>query len=508
MKTIKEIRNIYEVVRGATRAPIEILRVGDLIGETLTYLLRQIRIELELDGISPWQPTFDLISGLRWHWSQSPGEIRLNLRFGEFLESLERDILRLELMSSNAERIQSVRQLVDKLRSETTAPMAEVLADYLKDGVGTNIAVVLPRNYLVEQYRANLRSAFPGTQILGRTEVKGITPVDQIIYLGAPVLFGSGAWRSPRSEEQVFIMPSWISKPSLPSSELQVAFMNPYTRAVVHRETGTLDLETAGQGDDEVGADFYLEGPRARATEDDSVPLHVDEVWAREVTLSGGHSTLLDVEGEQVRTIDPQGRLGERVKLTDVEEVNVGTYLVVREGASDSDILRELTLQKLGSNGASTLNLHSQWKSLLSLQLRRHGERWVRSRLLHAGMRTIPRVEAWSLDGTFGPRSDTDFKLLMQWLGLDPGDFLDARNQLRSAQSKTTQGIRRQLEAKLSQADMQVLLVQGSLRMNSEISGLASMLACEVLAVSPNVFRVKKHECRSLKLESRYLWLE
>lgn len=505
MKSLREIQDIYAVIRKARSCPVNIVSVPDSVGERLTRLVQQMRAEIRDENISTWRESLDLLCGIRWHWSLSPGSIHLNQRMQEMLKRLHLELEVLTLRSANVRRIEEVRNVSRILQSNPLSPMAEILQEYLLDGAQMDIGIVLPRNYLAEQYRENMTFNFPGMRLMGRHEVQNTAPLDQLIFLGSPQLFGQSAWEAPRAEEQVFILPSWIAKSSLPASALQDAFMNPYRRLVRHTTTGKFASEVAENPQLMIGLSAESE-PRNTARED-SAPLYVDEVWARQITLASGHRTMLDIDGEQVRTIDPWAEPGQRVRLTDVEEVHAGSYLVLRIGVSESDVLRDLTLANLGNDSTSLLEAHSLWKSRLSTQLCRHGERWVRKKLLQQGMRTMPRVEAWSLESTFGPRADDDFGLLMTWLGLEPRRFLAARDRLRSVQSKTTHAIRSDLEAKLSHGDMHVLTTHGALRINAEIDGLAPMLASEVLAVAASVKRIKKNESRVLK-EARSKWQE
>lgn len=507
MRTLGEIQDIYAVTEQASSCPVEIISVADSLGERLTFLVKEMRSEINDESISPWHESYDLISGIRWHWSLSPGSVHLNLRMREMLEGLQCELEVLQLRSANTQRFEETHSISRLLQSSNMSPMAEILQEYLLDGAGMDIGIVLPRNYLAEQYREHMSSSFPGIRMMGRNDVKNTAPCEQLIFLGSPQLFGNSAWQAPRAEEQVFITPSWIGKSSLPTSELQDEFMHPYRRLVRHKTAGNFTPKIVEDPRFMIGlsADAV---PGNTPTREDTVPLHVDEVWARQVTLASGHRTMLDIEGEQVRTIDPSAEPGQRVKLTDVEEVLAGSYLVLRIGVSESDVLRDLILANLGEDSASILDTHSLWKSKLSTQLGRHGERWVRRKLLQSGMRTMPRVEAWTLESTFGPRADDDFRLLMTWLDLEPRRFLEARGRLRSAQGKTTHAIRSGLEAKLSQGDMQTLSTRGALRIDAEIDGLAGMLASEVLAVSAGVKKIKKHESRVLKEERRFKWQE
>lgn len=506
MKTLKEIRDIYKVVKKASTSPVEIVSVTDNVGEQLTLLLRKIRSEIEPFTDSFWDEALALLAGIRWHWSLSPGSPLLNQRLQEMLQSIAVQLEVLRLRGAKAEHLEAIQELIELVRCAPLSPMAEVLQEYLFDGTGMDVGLVLPRRYLAEQYRDSVSSVFPETRLLGRDDVQDTPPVEQLLFMGSPQLFGEHAWQAPRAEEQVFVVPNWIAKTGLPVSPLQNLYINPYRRVVKHSAASQLPKITEDPLS-MMGFSAYT-GPGETPANQDSGPLGVDEVWARQVTLADGRSTMLDVEGEQVRTLDPWAEPGQRVKLTDVEEVQTGSYLVLRVGASETDALRDLTVAHLGGDSASVLAAHSLWKSKLSTQLRRHGERWVRRKLLEFGMQTLPRVEAWCLASTFGPRADDDFALLMIWLDLSPHRFLQARSQLRSAQSIVTHAIRTDMETRLSGGDMQKLVSQGTLEIEAETEGVAGMLAGEVVAVSSELKRVRKHQLRVLETGRRLKWQE
>src|SRR5205814_7139352 len=99
------------------------------------------------------------------------------------------------------------------------------------------------------------------------------------------------------------------------------------------------------------------------------LPTSEDEVNARQVLLCGGLSIMLDLEGDSIRTLDPNRPAGHRVEMRDVATVGPGTYLVLREGQTESGPLYTRALARLATQAESVEKSQSGWKAALRQQL-------------------------------------------------------------------------------------------------------------------------------------------
>src|SRR5439155_22939541 len=132
-----------------------------------------------------------------------------------------------------------------------------------------------------------------------------------------------------------------------------------------------------------------------------------------------------------IRSLDPARPTGQRVEHSDVSAVTVGSYLVLREGVTQSAMLYERAIELLGSRGPHVSQSQQEWKSALQGRLEQMGTSAVIRALERAGVKRADRAPAWTATTLARPQDDQDFELLLDWLGLPRRPYFDPATALR-----------------------------------------------------------------------------
>jgi hypothetical protein len=343
--------------------------------------------------------------------------------------------------------------------------------------------------------------------------------------VGPPRFFGLSLVTAPAAFSVSFLIPSWVRDRTIPVSVLS-GYLDEHggTMRIASRITADpADNDPAPapvpaeSAEDAAISEFFSE------TADDLLPQPFwaepkyahrepgsDEVAARKVLLSGSWAIWLDdADGERIRTVDPAAPGGERVIYVDVRSVQPGTYLLLRQGASEHDALREVANRLLGAQALAIDGTQRAWKEKLARRLAERGRARVEEELRRHGVRAASRAPAWAGPALIRPSSEDDFRLLLHWLGIADADLAIANaTRLRRAHHRAGSDIREKLEKAVEAADLAALERDGHLRLGISADGFRTMTAARVLAISPHTEIVSHHHARVLFRDGGALWLE
>jgi hypothetical protein len=216
----------------------------------------------------------------------------------------------------------------------------------------------------------------------------------------------------------------------------------------------------------------------------------------------------LDQDGGWIRILDPLQPAGDRVHLRDERTVAAGTFLILREGATESDALYARSIALLGPSASSVSDSQAAWKSALASKLRILGQHAVVKALECEGVRAASRAPFWTAPTVVRPQADSDFIRLLGWLGLNPEVVVPNANRLRKARSQAATRVREALEDALDRTDLDYLLSQGHVRLDLDLEGFAGIIATRVLAVSPHQHLVPRNDVRIASPDRTAKWLE
>src|SRR6266511_2534933 len=388
----------------------------------------------------------------------------------------------------------------DAVNSQAIRPLGEFLLQSLREAGGAGCVLVLSGSRAAAGARSWLSELEVAVPVVSDRERAGLEIHDKAYLVGAPPLFGPAVFGAPRGQGLAYLFPSWIQDRALPTADFSTyAEGSIKPRTCLHR----------------IGQEAFIP-ERLRNVEDQLIPDPVwrrtkprlpvgeDEVHARRVLLSGGLSIMLDLEGDWIRTLYPDQPAGQRVRMRDVATVDPGTFLVLREGQSESAPLYLRALTRLAAHAESVKKSQSRWKEAFRQQLQSRGAVAVVQQLRGLGVKAAAQASAWTAETLARPQSDADFAILLRWLGLPAEPYGQNASLLRRARSQAMADVREALEEALGDADMPGLERVGFLRLDLELEGFAGIIASRVLAISPYLDVVpRRSEEHTSELQSR-----
>jgi hypothetical protein len=504
MSRLAQIGELYRAAADIARGAVELRTVSDEAGARLDGALKRLIIRLRDEDPEVWQELMALARQLRWRLATNPApaafraddeELRVALatacqhrKLGtdHSTQALLNDLVRAADHACEEDRPTGVA-LLDCLAKSDPGTVLVVTASGRAQGATRDwfddLGIVIPV----------LRASF------GRhTEV-----ADHAYAIGWPSLFGPSLLTAPRARTITYVLPSWVRDRALPTTAFAAyaeGAIRPARKITTTGPEPVLD-EPADVVVDQLAPTLtWQRHEPARA-------LRSDEVLARKVLLGGGLAIMLDQDGEHIRSLDPAQPTGRRVEHGDVSAVTVGSYLVLREGVTQSAMLYERAIELLGSRGPHVSQSQQEWKSALQGRLDQMGTSAVIRALERAGVKRADRAPAWTAITLARPQDDQDFELLLGWLGLPRQPYFDLATALRRTRLRASQEIREILENALASADLAELECDGFLRIELDDPGFRGMIATRVLAISPELEPVSRHEIRLPRKDWQARWL-
>jgi hypothetical protein len=507
MTRLADIGNLYAASgsMGVAGGAIGLFAIADSAGERLDRAVRELGREVNLGTVDVLGELFAAVRRLRWRLATEPFPSEHDPSRAELFAGLANLTTRCRLMVGSETRwiLDDLLQGATAASGAATPPIGEFLLRSLREDVSGDCVVILSARRAAEGVRSWFRELDIAVPVLVDRERAGLEVHRAAYLIGAPPVFSPAVFGAPRARELAFLFPSWVQDRTLPMTEFSVdaiGSIRPRTRT--HK----------------IGDDAFIPD-RLRCVEDQlrpepawvrpkfRLPVGGDEVHARRVLLCGGLSIMLDLEGDTIRTLDPGRPVGGRVRMRDVEDVDSGTYLVLREGQTESEPLYARALARLAARADAVERSQTEWKSALRERLHVGSAEVTRS-LRALGVKAAAQAPAWTARTLARPNSDADFEILLRWLGVPLEPFREHANLVRRARSQAVVDVKEALEAALGDADMRELERVGFLRLDLELEGFAGIVATRVLALSPHLDVVPRSELRIPREDTRARWLE
>ena len=496
----------YEHAASLMASGVHVVAVGDVASARVDVATRRVLAAAREDTSGLWDNVLGATKALRWRLITQPQPLDFNMPLLQGALDVTEEASKVH-GALGARSKQVLETLVDAVARIGDAD--PILGGHLLDSLsstGVPNCVVLAANGSaaagLESWLGPLGFAVSSVAQL----IRSGRFYDQGFAVGPPRFFGAALVTAPMTKDLGYFVPDWFRDRSVPHSELAEGAAG---AVVVSARTITLG-ESSTQSDisDTPTDEEQLLPQVVWATPDAAArSLGAEDVLARQVKLSGGFAMMLD-DGERIRAVDPTQPGGARVTSVDIAAVRPGTYLLVREGLTERKALYDAALNLLGAQRELVESSQLQWKTGLAARLEERGRVLVVRELAAVGVQTLERVEAWIEPMLVRPRSDRDFQLLLQWLGIAIEPTFSLATDLRRKRAQATANITEQLEEGVGRADMSVLERDGHLFLELPTEGFRGMRAVRVLAVSPHVEVVSVHDVRILVKDRGAQWLE
>lgn len=482
---------------------VEVVAIGDPSGARFNAAVRRL-LALARDGSGTYLD--DLVGAaraLRWRRITQPQPVALNSSVQQLSTEVVKQAGRLRGAIGDQELLDELAAAAS-LVAVTDSEVGTTLLRSIKE-VGVDSCVVVAAS---KSAALGLREwlVHDGVLVLTAAELERDQPQwDQAYVVGPPRFFRSSLVTAPVTDGVSYLLPAWFGDRSIPRSvisayaegairvEARVFAEGDATEPAVALSTGLEDYNE------------YLPQPTWGSGRDGDREPSREEVEARKLLLSGNLAMWLD-DGERIRSLDPDQPVGERVTYTEVPAVRAGTYLLLRQGETERDVLYRAAIARL--DGAVVDRAQAAWKYKLAERIQWSSYRQVVEQLRDTGVRTADRARAWTDPNLIRPASDQDFERLLRWLDIPAQPTFGYATKLRKALYQVSAEIGKQLEAAVSAADLSELETTGHLSLDVTTAGFRGILATRVLAVSPFTEIVSRHDARVPFEDRSGQWLE
>lgn len=504
MSRIEALNRRYAASASLARHGVEIVVVGDPSGARLNVAARRLLTAVRDDGPGLWDDLVVAVKSLRWRRVTQPQPTEFNPGIKQGAEEVGLQARHLRGAVVNEDLLDELGAAAEEVAEIESAIGLSLLHSI--EGHESEACVVVAAN---RPARAGLEGWLSerGVLVLTAGELEREQPrVDRAYVVGPPRFFKSSLVTAPVSNEVSFLVPAWFGDRTVPRSAIA-----PYAEGAISIEGRLVAVGDTSESESQASAsevddDLVPEPLWGSPQSPDREPTST-EVEAQKVLLSGNLAIWLD-DGERIRALDPEQPVGERVIYTDVSAVRAGSYLLLRQGATERGALYQAALGQLGSHSETIDATQGVWKRRLAARLSELGYGEVVRRLRAAGVVTADRARAWTEPSLIRPHSDRDFERVLGWLGITTEPTFGYATRLRKALYQASADFREELETAVSGADLSILERDGYLSLDVQTEGIRGILATRVLAISPFREIVARHDARVPFEDRSGQWLE
>lgn len=505
MTHIHDVIHRYNASRAVLKHGVEIFAVGDPAGAQLNAAVRRALYQVDEDNRSVWGDLIRAANAVRWRRMTQPQPNAYSPAVSEAVAGVQRRARLLRSFVADDSLVDEIANAAAAV-GDTDSPVgAELLRSVLE--VGTVACVVIASTGAARAGLHGWLGQF-GVSVVVPSDLSELpTEVEQSYAVGPPAFFSASLVTAPATEAITFVMPTWFGNRSVPTSGL-----GPHAEggvaigAKVHFIGDVAEPPSGVPQAAEIEDTFYPQPVWGTRKSGDREP-ESDEVEAWKVLLAGGLALWLD-DGERIRSLDPRQPEGDRVSYEAVANVQPGTYLVLREGATEHGAMYDAALAGVGQRAASITATQELWKQALADRLARDGAKSVIDKLKKRNVSSAARARAWTEPTLICPRQEEALAAVLELLGIALQPTYGNAVSLRRALYKASAELRQELEAAVGQADLQALQREGLMRLDLRREGFRGMIVARVLARAPFTEIVPRSQIRVPFPDNGAQWLE
>lgn len=505
MSRIQDVIHRYDACRAVLKHGVDIFAVGDPAGARLNAAVRRALYQVDADNREVWGDLIRAANAVRWRRVTQPQPNAYSPAVREAVAGVPR---RAKLLRGFVGDESLVDEIADAAAAvgETDSPVGAELLRSVNE-VGTEACVVIANTVSA---RAGVHAWLEqfGVRIVVPSDLDDLpADVEQSYAIGPPAFFSASLVTAPATAAITFVMPAWFGNRSVPTSSL-----TPHSEggvAIGAKVVFIGDVAEPASGVPaaaEIEDTFYPQPVWGTRKSEDREP-ESDEVEAWKILLSGGLALWLD-DGERIRSLDPHQPEGDRVSYEAVDDVQPGTYLVLREGATEHGAMYDAALAAVGQRAASITATQERWKEALADRLARDGAKCVIDELKQRNVASAARVGAWTEPTLICPRQEEALAAVLEWLGIPLQPTYGNAVSLRRALYRASAELRQELEAAVGQADLHALQRDGLMHLELQREGFRGMIVARVLARAPFTEIVLRRQTRLPFPDSGGQWLE
>ncbi len=367
-----------------------------------------------------------------------------------------------------------VLDALEGLRQSTANPLLDTIGEIAMRSGGDVTPILICESRLRQACQTAVEKAGHASRLCLMTapELRGSSPLDSLVIIGAPRWFPAHVFTAPRSTNLFVIRHRWISVDwkSIwqPPFEVAQSDEQPTRRKppVIQRDRASLDVAPADDLLPELDVRPLLEiNQQERGGEHGQSHRDEDEVDAIVLKLEGANFVLMEnEEGNQAYIVDLDE--DDPIHRVPVREVAEGVFILLRtEGGGDYvvDMANHLLREKVSPARAK----QELWKQGLREAVAARGADAVVTELKKRGSSraNTSNLRNWQSPRNIRTQDRADFDAILSLSGLadQRDDFWQTMELIDRAHSRAGQEIRRRLLAEVKQADRGKLIRHGRL---------------------------------------------
>jgi hypothetical protein len=215
--------------------------------------------------------------------------------------------------------------------------------------------------------------------------------------------------------------------------------------------------------------------------------------------LANSGLVFLPTEAGSIDSLDLNAHSGDRVQRLAISSITTDSVLLLRVGVSDSDAIINMANQLGGDDARQARELQKRWKSALKERINEQGSAVVFRQLQDRGI-TNPWLQEWSHPKNIRPNSDTSFKVLLKYLGVEVDETVEAMNLLRYLHQMAGMRFRKILKQKFESIDKNKFYEKGFEIVDVGASaGVAKLGAFRVISIGQEVLQVPENAIKQLQ---------
>ncbi|OBF70429.1 hypothetical protein A5750_22890 [Mycobacterium sp. 852002-51613_SCH5001154] len=505
MSRIHDVIRRYDACSAVLKNGVEILSVGDPAGAQLNAAVRRILFHVDDDNRDVWEDLIRAANAVRWRRMTQPQPNAFNPALGDAITAVVRQGKLLHGFVSDNWLVEKVVDATAAV-SETDSPVGAELLRSITD-VGTDSCVVVASTGSARAGIDGWLQQF-GIKVVVAAELDELgAQIEQAFVVGPPAFFSPSVVTAPATKAISFVMPAWFRNHTVPTSSLASQAEGGIAigaKVFTIGDVAEPPLEVSETA--EVEDTYYPQFVWGTRKSEDREP-ESDEVEAWKILLAGGLALWLD-DGERIRSLDPRQPEGDLVSYEAVDDVQPGTYLVLREGATEHGAMYEAALASVGSRAAGIVATQAQWKKALADRLEQDGAKRLIEELKKRNISSATRVRAWTEPTLICPRQEEALAALLESLGIPLQPTYGNALRLRRALYQASADLRQELETAVGMADLNALQREGLMRLELQREGFRGMIVARVLARAPFTEIVLRRQTRVPLPDKDAQWLE
>lgn len=222
-------------------------------------------------------------------------------------------------------------------------------------------------------------------------------------------------------------------------------------------------------------------------------------IECRAYLLGSGEVVFLPISVGSIDALDPNAPHGEKVQRVPIASLNTDSILLLRVGTSEAEAIVNMANELGGAEARRCRVLQIAWKSKLKERMRNLGSNRVSIHLQELGIANSWLSE-WAHSGTIRPNSIKTFTILLEYLGIEPSETIEAMNILRHLHQAAGSRFRSILKQKFETLNLQDLFSQGfTVVQLGDKAAIAKLGAYRCMSIGNEVFQVPESAVKQLQ---------